>query len=98
MPLIDWIEDDDADGELAEIYAEYLQGRPDRANMPGILKCFSQRPDFLRRVIQFSNELHFSGWPSELPHQGADRIAGLRVESVPLLTGVAHFLPAGAGS
>jgi alkylhydroperoxidase family enzyme len=61
MPFIDWIEDDEASGELAEIYQAVLKTRPpDRPRMPGILKCFSQRPDFLRRVVQFSNELHFS--------------------------------------
>ena len=60
MPHIQWIEDDDAEGELAELYAEYKRMRPDRPEMPGILKCFSQRPDFLRQVIQFSNDLHFS--------------------------------------
>jgi len=60
MPFIDWIEDETATGELAEIYRKYKETRPDRPRMPEILKCFSQRPDFLRRVIQFSNELHFS--------------------------------------
>lgn len=60
MPFIRWIEDDDASGELAEIYQAYKRTRPDRPRMPDILKCFSQRPDVLRRVIQFSNELHFS--------------------------------------
>lgn len=60
MPWIEWIEDEDADGESAEIYRAYKQTRPDRSQMPSILKCFSQRPDFLQHVIQFSNELHFS--------------------------------------
>ena len=60
MVFIRWIEDEDASGELAEIYRAYKQTRPDRPEMPGILKCFSLRPDFLRRVIQFSHEVHFS--------------------------------------
>lgn len=60
MPFIQWVEDTDATGKLAEIYQAFVNTRPDRPQMPGILKCFSQRPDFLRRVIQFSNELHFS--------------------------------------
>jgi hypothetical protein len=59
MPFIQGIEDEDADGELAEIYRAYPKTRPDRPQMPGLLKCFSQRPDFLQRVIQFSNDLHF---------------------------------------
>jgi hypothetical protein len=28
--------------------------------VPGIIKCFGARPDFLRQVIQFSNTVHFS--------------------------------------
>ena len=60
MPYINWIEDEDADGELAEIYRRYKEVNPHKAQMPGILKCFSQRPDFLERVMQFSNEVHFS--------------------------------------
>jgi hypothetical protein len=28
--------------------------------MPGILKCFSQRPDFLQSVMDFSYRVHFS--------------------------------------
>ena len=60
MPFINWIEDEDADGELADIYRQYKEANPHKERMPGILKCFSQRPDFLRRVMQFSNEVHFS--------------------------------------
>lgn len=60
MPFIDWVEDEDASGELAEIYRAYKATRPDRPRMPEILKCFSQRPDFLKQLIQFSNDLHFS--------------------------------------
>ncbi len=60
MPLIHWFEDDEATGELAKIYAEWKQANPGRDRLPGILKCFSPRPDFLRAVIQFSHSLHFS--------------------------------------
>ena len=31
-----------------------------RQLMPGILKCFSHRPDFLREVMRFSDTVHFS--------------------------------------
>lgn len=53
------IEDAEATAELAAVYHEWRQstGRP---QMPGILKCFSHRPDFLREVIRFSNSVHFS--------------------------------------
>lgn len=75
MPHIDWVNENEADGELAEIYREYLASRPDRSDVPGILKCFSQRPDFLRRVMQFSNELHFAD--GHLTRQTKEMIATL---------------------
>ncbi|MBW3541483.1 MAG: carboxymuconolactone decarboxylase family protein [Planctomycetes bacterium] len=60
MPFIRWIEDEDADGEVAEVYRAYKAANPHRPRMPEILKCFSPRPDFLRQVIDFSYSLHFS--------------------------------------
>jgi hypothetical protein len=60
MPFIEWFEEEEAEGDLAEIYREYLEGNPHKDRVPGILKCFSQRPDFLRQVIEFSNKVHFS--------------------------------------
>ena len=53
------IQDEDATGETAAVYDQWrkLSGR---TKMPGILKCFGQRPDFLRQVMQFSNTVHFS--------------------------------------
>ncbi len=45
---IDVIEDADATGEVVQIYDEW-RAQSGRQNMPGILKCFSHRPDFLRR-------------------------------------------------
>jgi hypothetical protein len=59
MPRIRWVEEEEATGELAELYRAYMEktGRP---RVAGILKCFSQRPDFLRDVIDFSNHIHFS--------------------------------------
>ena len=56
---IDFIEDADAAGELAKVYDEWRK-HSGRQNMPGILKCFSHRPDFLRQVMDFSNTVHFS--------------------------------------
>jgi len=53
------VEDDKAAGAVAEVYQEWKQ-RTGRAAMPGILKCFSARPDFLRQVIEFSDNIHFS--------------------------------------
>ncbi len=56
---IDLIEDADATGEVAKVYDEWRQ-KSGRQKMPGILKCFSHRPDFLREVIRFSDTVHFS--------------------------------------
>ena len=60
MPNIAWIEEQQATGALAEVYRAYLADHPDRPRVPDILKCFSQRPDFLRSVIEFSYSLHFT--------------------------------------
>jgi alkylhydroperoxidase family enzyme len=58
-PKINFIEDADATGELAKAYDEW-RAHSGRQEMPGILKCFSHRPDFLRQVMAFSNTVHFS--------------------------------------
>ncbi len=60
MPFLPWIEDEDARGELAEIYGEWKKANPQRGRMPEILKCFSVRPDFLRCVMDFSYKVHFT--------------------------------------
>ncbi|MDP7204901.1 MAG: carboxymuconolactone decarboxylase family protein [Pirellulaceae bacterium] len=60
MAWIDWIDDSEASGELAEIYATWRGGNPERTGFPEILKCFSSRPDFLRQVMEFSNTVHFT--------------------------------------
>lgn len=53
------VEDAEATGEVAKVYDEW-RAQSGRQQMPGILKCFSYRPDFLRQVIAFSNGVHFS--------------------------------------
>ncbi len=53
------IEDADATGEAATVYDEW-RAQSGRTQMPGILKCFGARPDFLRQVMAFSNTVHFS--------------------------------------
>ena len=60
MARIAWIEDEEATGELAEIYAQWKADHPGRDRVPGIMKCFSMRPDFLRDVIGFSYRVHFA--------------------------------------
>lgn len=56
---IDQIHEAEATGEVAAVYAEYTSATG-RDFVPGILKCFSHRPDFLRQVMAFSNTVHFS--------------------------------------
>lgn len=56
---IGFIEDADAAGDVARVYDEW-RAQSGRQNLPGILKYFSHRPDFLRQVMDFSNTVHFS--------------------------------------
>lgn len=60
MAWINWIEDDDADGAVADVYDSWKALNPDRPSMPEILKCFSLRPDFLQQVMEFSTTIHFT--------------------------------------
>jgi uncharacterized peroxidase-related enzyme len=53
------IEDGEATGDTAEAYNFWRAGSG-RQQVPGIIKCFGARPDFLRQVVEFSNTLHFS--------------------------------------
>jgi hypothetical protein len=53
------IEDAQATGDVAAAYDEWRKGSG-RTQVPGIIKCFGARPDFLRQVLQFSNTVHFS--------------------------------------
>ena len=60
MAFIRWVEDEEAQGAVADIYAAWKKANPGRGRMPEILKCFSPRPDFLQQVRDFSNSVHFS--------------------------------------
>jgi hypothetical protein len=53
------IEDADATGDVASVYDEWRR-KSGREKLPGILKCFSHRPDFLREVLKFGDVVHFS--------------------------------------
>ncbi len=53
------IEDSEAQGEVAEAY-DYWRASSGRKQVPGILKCFSARPDFLKQAVNFTNTLQFS--------------------------------------
>jgi uncharacterized peroxidase-related enzyme len=53
------IEDEEAIGETAVAY-DFWRKSSGRQKLPGIIKCFGARPDFLRQVVEFSNAVHFS--------------------------------------
>jgi|ERR1017187_1638471 hypothetical protein len=53
------IEDAAATGDTAAAY-DYWRAGSGRTQVPGIIKCFGSRPDFLRQVVDFSNTIHFS--------------------------------------
>lgn len=59
MPFIAWIDEDDAEGDVAKGYEFYFKKRPDRSKVADIIKCFSHRPDFMQQVMDFSWQLHF---------------------------------------
>jgi alkylhydroperoxidase family enzyme len=52
-------EDADATGDLAAAY-DFWRAGSGRKQVPGIIKCFGARPDFLRQVVELSNKVHFS--------------------------------------
>src|SRR5277367_1638177 len=52
-------EDAEATGEAAAAY-DFWRAGSGRQQVPGIIKCFGARPDFLRRVTELGNTIHFS--------------------------------------
>jgi alkylhydroperoxidase family enzyme len=52
-------EEADATGDLAAAH-DFWRAASGRQQVPGIIKCFGARPDFLRQVVEFSNKVHFS--------------------------------------
>jgi hypothetical protein len=53
------IEDAEATGETAAAY-DFWRAGSGRQQVPGIIKCFAARPDFLRRIIELGNTIHLS--------------------------------------
>ncbi|MGH9703416.1 MAG: carboxymuconolactone decarboxylase family protein [Candidatus Acidiferrales bacterium] len=53
------IEDAQATGDTAAAY-DFWRSNSGRQMVPGIIKCFGARPDFLRMVVEFSNKVHFA--------------------------------------
>lgn len=60
VPFLPWVEDEDAEGEIAELYAAWKAANPGREQMPGILKCFSGSVPFLKGILDISYPVHFS--------------------------------------
>ncbi|MDQ6616330.1 MAG: hypothetical protein M3083_16705 [Actinomycetota bacterium] len=58
MARIRWIEESDAVGELAEVYARVRATSP-RGNVADIMKTMSLRPDFLS-AMRDASAMHFS--------------------------------------
>ena len=58
MARIRWVDDEEATGELAEMYAR-LRESSSRGRVPDILRTMSLRPDFLR-AIDAASQLHFN--------------------------------------
>ena len=73
MPRIAWIDEEEATGQLAELYGKWRKNSPQRKEIPGILKAFSQRPDFLEDVMSFAYRVHFSD--GHLPVRTKEMIA-----------------------
>ena len=62
MPRIGWIEERDAQGQLADLFAASRAGSVPgvpRKNVPDIIHTMSYRPDFMAAIIAASR-LHFS--------------------------------------
>jgi len=58
MARIAWLDDAEATGELAEIYADIRSSHP-TGQVPAIMRTMSLRPDFLAAIRQAVNTLHF---------------------------------------
>ncbi len=58
MPRIDWVEDADAQGLLADLYAVARENSP-TGDVPAIYRTMSQRPDFLAAIMAAA-PMHFS--------------------------------------
>jgi hypothetical protein len=54
------VEDAEATGETAAAAYDFWRASSGRQQVPGMIKCFGSRPDFLRRVIELGNTIHFS--------------------------------------
>ncbi len=59
MARIRWIEESEATGEIAEVYASWMAANPGREKIPGILKCLGLQPGLFRKMDEVSDLVHF---------------------------------------
>jgi hypothetical protein len=59
MPRISWVEDADAEGDLASLY-EVIRAANSHQQVPAIMRTMSARPDFLVAIREAANTLHFT--------------------------------------
>ena len=60
MARLNWVSEEDATGEVAELYRAWRTANPHRDAVPDILKCFSPRPELLKSVIELTYPLQFA--------------------------------------
>jgi hypothetical protein len=60
MAFIQWINEDQAEGDVGALYDGWKAANPDRDQVPDILKCLSLRPDVLRNMLEVMYPLQFS--------------------------------------
>ncbi len=60
MARIRWVNEAEATGEIASAYGAWTAANPGRAEIPGILKCLSLRPDLFRGMVDLSDRVHFA--------------------------------------
>ena len=58
-PWIGCVDEDEAEGELRDVYQQWFDANPGRDRIPDILKCFSLRPDLLKPLLGLTYPLHF---------------------------------------
>lgn len=59
-PWIQWTEENEATGEVADIFQRWRQANPDRERFPEILQCFSGSPEVLQGILNLSYPLQFT--------------------------------------
>ena len=57
---IQWVEEHEADGLVADVYQAWRAANPERDAVPDIFKCLSLRPDLLKSFVDLTYPLHFA--------------------------------------